>query len=239
MDPGWERQRLVTLACPRNEPVASAKDLSARPEDLFRARVNSHFYEPVEPLAASTPKPTERKYCICRKRYDASDDSMIGCDDCNECVAYKHHDCFKHFLTQLQETIDAINNGVDFTDLCGRGCGRTLRSRYAFKPTYNVPIVVFTCRDVRPGDAPLDHQIAMRESYLVQQVPEPDFKHLARETQTKIDKDFGMEGSSLTDNLWDQHRQRRKMARKTPEYKEKQKQKKKAAIEKKLNAEAQ
>ncbi|CAG7717767.1 unnamed protein product, partial [Allacma fusca] len=40
------------------------------------------------------------------------------------------------------------------------------------------------------------------------------------------------------DNLREQHRQWRKVARKTPEYKEKQKQKKKAAIQKKLNAES-
>ncbi|CAG7822106.1 unnamed protein product, partial [Allacma fusca] len=190
--------------------------------------------------------------------------------------------------------------------------------------------------------------IAMRKSNLVPQVPEPDYKRLARETQAKIDKDFGMEGkqygrySRVTlpteaylklkdlasqapsqdssvpeeaphgyelhpqtaedcqinfdvhygldatvsgpddvcvnrdsasserdssagvamvqskrdpllpahyfkapehdhrfqyDNLRDQHRQWRKNARKTPEYKEKLKQKKKTAIEKKVNAE--
>ncbi|CAG7732575.1 unnamed protein product [Allacma fusca] len=47
---------------------------------LYRGRVNCVLYENVQPLAESTPRSNEQKYCICRKRYYADEDSMIGCE---------------------------------------------------------------------------------------------------------------------------------------------------------------
>ncbi|CAG7720184.1 unnamed protein product, partial [Allacma fusca] len=53
-------------------------------QGLYRGRINCVLYENVQPLAESTPRPKEQKYCICRKRYNADEDSMICCGRCKE-----------------------------------------------------------------------------------------------------------------------------------------------------------
>ncbi|CAG7684011.1 unnamed protein product [Allacma fusca] len=53
-------------------------------QGLFRERVDSVLFEPVTPLAKSTPRPKQQKYCVCQKRYNASEDSLIECNGCQE-----------------------------------------------------------------------------------------------------------------------------------------------------------
>ncbi|CAG7729496.1 unnamed protein product [Allacma fusca] len=53
-------------------------------QGLFRERVDFVLFEPVTPLAKSTPRPKQQKYCVFQKRYNASEDSLIECNGCQE-----------------------------------------------------------------------------------------------------------------------------------------------------------
>ncbi|CAG7729808.1 unnamed protein product, partial [Allacma fusca] len=82
-------------------------------QNIYRRIIGQQLFADVDPLLASTPKKQAEKYCICRKRFDEHDASMI---ECTQCKQWYHAICIN---------VDFEAAKADDAWVCGRCDGRT------------------------------------------------------------------------------------------------------------------